>query len=135
MDIIEGGPHLPLTTSTLARQCHVSVRTLQEGFQRHLGMMSPMAYVRVVRLRRAQRDLRSADPFHSTVSAIAHRWGSLTSAALSAAGETDPGAAPGGQNSDAVDTLRRCAQNDVRPNTAASPARCTLISTKPKHFR
>jgi AraC-like DNA-binding protein len=94
MDIIEGGPHLPLTTSTLARQCHVSVRTLQEGFPRHLGM-SPMAYVRVVRLRRAQRDLRSADPFHSTVSAIAHCWGSLTSAALSAAGETDPGAAAG----------------------------------------
>jgi AraC-like DNA-binding protein len=74
MDIIETGAHLPLTTSTLARQCHVSVRTLQEGFRRHLGM-SPMAYVRAVRLRRAHRDLRSADPSHSTVAAIAHRWG------------------------------------------------------------
>jgi AraC-like DNA-binding protein len=61
MDIIEAGPHLPLTTSTLAKQCHVGVRTLQEGFQRHLSM-SPMAYVRVVRLRRAHRDLRSAHP-------------------------------------------------------------------------
>jgi AraC-like DNA-binding protein len=74
MDIIEAGAHLPLTTSTLARQCHVSVRTLQEGFRRHLGM-SPMAYVRAVRLRRAHRDLRSADPSHGTVAAIAHRWG------------------------------------------------------------
>ena len=74
MDIIETGAHLPLTTSTLARQCHVSVRTLQEGFRRQLGM-SPMAYVRAVRLRRAHRDLRSADPSHSTVAAIAHRWG------------------------------------------------------------
>jgi transcriptional regulator GlxA family with amidase domain len=74
MDMIEAGPHLPLTTSTLAKQCHVSVRTLQEGFQRHLSM-SPMAYVRVVRLRRAHRDLRSADPSHSTVASIAHRWG------------------------------------------------------------
>jgi AraC-like DNA-binding protein len=74
MDIIEAGAHLPLTTSSLAKQCHVSVRTLQEGFQRHLGM-SPMAYVRVVRLRRAHRDLRSADPSHHTVAAIAHRWG------------------------------------------------------------
>jgi AraC-like DNA-binding protein len=74
MDIVEAGPHLPLTTSTLAKQCHVSVRTLQEGFQRHLGM-SPMAYVRVVRLRRAHRDLRSADPSNCTVAAIAHRWG------------------------------------------------------------
>jgi AraC-like DNA-binding protein len=74
MDIIDAGPHLPLTTSTLARQCHVSVRTLQEGFQRHLGI-SPMAYLRQVRLRRAHRDLRSAHPSHNTVASIAHRWG------------------------------------------------------------
>jgi AraC-like DNA-binding protein len=74
MDIIEIGPHLPLTTSALAKQCHVSVRALQEGFQRHLGM-SPMTYLRVVRLRRANRDLRSADPSHTTVARIAHRWG------------------------------------------------------------
>jgi AraC-like DNA-binding protein len=74
MDIIEAGAHLPLSTSALARQCHVSVRTLQEGFRRHVGM-SPMAYVRVVRLRRAHRDLCSADPADSTVAAIAHRWG------------------------------------------------------------
>jgi AraC-like DNA-binding protein len=74
IDIIEAGPHLPLTTSTLALQCHVSVRTLQEGFRRHVGM-SPMAYLRVVRLRRAHSDLRSAHPSHTTVAAIAHRWG------------------------------------------------------------
>lgn len=74
MEIIETGPHLPLTISTLAEQCHVSVRTLQERFQRHLGI-SPMAYVRLVRLRRAHRDLRAADPSHSTVACIAHRWG------------------------------------------------------------
>jgi transcriptional regulator GlxA family with amidase domain len=74
MELIESGSHLPLTTSTLARQCHVSVRTLQEGFQRHLGM-SPMAYIRVVRLRHAHQDLRSADPSHSTVASIARRWG------------------------------------------------------------
>ena len=74
MDIIETGAHLPLTTSTLARQCHISVRTLQEVFRRHVGM-SPMAYVRAVRLRRAHRDLRSADPSQITVAAIAHRWG------------------------------------------------------------
>ena len=74
MDIIEAGPHLPLTTSALAKRCHVSVRTLQEGFQRHMGM-SPMAYLRVARLRRAHRDLRLADPAHTTVTWIAHRWG------------------------------------------------------------
>jgi AraC-like DNA-binding protein len=74
MDIIEATPQLPLTTSTLAMRCHVSVRTLQEGFQRYLSM-SPMAYLRLVRLHRAHRDLRSAHPAHSSVATIAHRWG------------------------------------------------------------
>jgi AraC-like DNA-binding protein len=104
MDRIEAGPHLPLTTSTLARQCHVSVRALQEGFRRQLGM-SPMAYLRVVRLRRAHRDLRSADPSHSSVASIAHRWGFTH-----------------------LGPVRRRAQGDVRRNTATSPARCPLIS-------
>ena len=62
IDLIDAAPHLPLTTSTLAKLCHVSARSLQEGFRRHVGM-SPMAY------------LRSANPSHSSVAAIAHRWG------------------------------------------------------------
>jgi AraC-like DNA-binding protein len=74
MDIIETCPQMPLTTATLAMQCHISVRTLQEGFRRHLGM-SPMAYLRTVRLRHAHRDLRSAYPTQVTVASIAHRWG------------------------------------------------------------
>jgi AraC-like DNA-binding protein len=93
MDIIEAGAHLPLTTSTLAMQCHVSVRTLQQGFLRHLGM-SPMTYVRVVRLRRAHRDLRSADPAHSTVAAIAQRWGFTNLSRFAAAHKTMYGQTP-----------------------------------------
>jgi AraC-like DNA-binding protein len=93
MDLIEAGPHLPLTTSTLAKQCHVSVRTLHEGFRRHLGM-SPMAYLRVVRLRRAHRDLRSANPSHSTVASIAHRWGFTHLGRFAAAHQTMFGETP-----------------------------------------
>jgi AraC-like DNA-binding protein len=93
MDIIEAGAHLPLTTSTLAAQCHFSVRALQEGFRRHLGM-SPMAYVRVVRLRRAHCDLRSADPSHTTVGAIAHRWGFTHLGRFAAAHKTMFGETP-----------------------------------------
>ena len=93
MDIIEAGPHLPLTTSTLAMQCHVSVRTLQEGFHRHLGM-SPMAYLRVVRLRRAHGDLRSADPSQTTVAAIARRWGFTHPGRFAAAHTTMYGETP-----------------------------------------
>jgi AraC-like DNA-binding protein len=93
MDIIDTGPHLPLTTATLARRCHVSVRTLQEGFQRHLGV-SPMAYLRQVRLRRAHRDLRSADPSHNTVASIAHRWGFTHLGSFAAAHKTMYGETP-----------------------------------------
>ena len=93
MDIIEAGAHLPLTTSALARQCHISVRTLQEGFRRHLGM-SPMAYVRAVRLRHAHRDLRSADPTDNTVAAIAHRWGFTHLGRFAAAHKTTYGETP-----------------------------------------
>ena len=60
MDIIEGGPHLPLTISTLA----------------------------------SHRDLRSADPFHSTVSAIAHRWGFTHLGRFAAAHKTMYGQTP-----------------------------------------
>ncbi len=70
MDIIESSPQSSLTTSLLASQCHVSVRALQEGFRRHVGM-TPTSYVR----RRAHRDLRSADPAHASVASIARRWG------------------------------------------------------------
>jgi AraC-like DNA-binding protein len=74
MDIIETCPQMPLTTATLAVQCNISVRALQEGFRRHLGM-SPMAYLRTVRLRHAHRDLRTGHPAQVTVASIAHRWG------------------------------------------------------------
>ncbi|MDT5257588.1 MAG: hypothetical protein QOD10_2668 [Mycobacterium sp.] len=74
MDIMETCPQTALSTATLAMQCHISVRTLQAGFRRYLGM-SPMAYLRTVRLRHAHRDLRSACPSDVTVAAVAHRWG------------------------------------------------------------
>lgn len=74
MDLIESAPQSALTTSRLALECHVSVRALQEGFRRHVGM-SPMAYLRLVRLRRAHADLRAADPSGTGVGTIAHRWG------------------------------------------------------------
>jgi AraC-like DNA-binding protein len=93
VDIIEAAPHVPLTITALAAQCHVGVRTLQEAFQRHLGM-SPMAYRRVVRLRGAHRDLRSADPSENTVAAIAHRWGFTHAGRFAAAHKTMYGETP-----------------------------------------
>lgn len=73
IDIIESSPQSSLTATLLASRCHVSVRTLQEGFRRHVNM-TPMHYVQLVRLRRAHRDLRAAHPARATVASIAHRW-------------------------------------------------------------
>jgi AraC-like DNA-binding protein len=53
-----------------------------------------MAYVRVVRLRHAHRDLRSADPTHNTVAAIAHRWGLTNLSRFAAAHKTMYGQTP-----------------------------------------
>jgi AraC-like DNA-binding protein len=74
MDIIEADPRQPLTTGELAARCHVGIRTLQAGFQRHMDM-SPMTYLRNVRLRHAHEELLAADPGRTTVASIAHHWG------------------------------------------------------------
>jgi AraC-like DNA-binding protein len=65
---------LPLTPAGLARVADVSVRTLQETFQRHVGT-TPMAYVRQVRLDRAREALLAAVPGTVTVADVARSWG------------------------------------------------------------
>ncbi|BBY21799.1 helix-turn-helix transcriptional regulator [Mycobacterium stomatepiae] len=74
VDIIESEPHLPLTIASLAAECHVSSRALQQSFIRHMGM-SPMTYLRQVRLSRAHQQLLDSDPSVETVASIAKRWG------------------------------------------------------------
>lgn len=74
IDILEQEAHLPITVSSLAARSHVSVRSLQEGFRSHLGV-SPMTYLREVRLRRAHQTLLESDPSEVTVASVAHRWG------------------------------------------------------------
>jgi AraC-like DNA-binding protein len=74
VDIIESEPHLPLTVASLAAECHVSSRALQQSFVRHMGM-SPMTYLRQVRLRHAHQELLESDPSVETVASIAKRWG------------------------------------------------------------
>jgi transcriptional regulator GlxA family with amidase domain len=74
VEIIEAEAHLPLTVSSIAARSHASVRSLQQGFRRHMGI-SPMAYLREVRLRRAHHTLLEADPSTVTVASVAYRWG------------------------------------------------------------
>ena len=74
VDVIEAEAHLPLTLTSIAARSQVSVRSLQQGFQRHLGT-SPMSYLRAVRLRRAHRALLESDPSTVTVASVAYQWG------------------------------------------------------------
>jgi len=74
IEIIEEEAHLPLTVSSIAARCGVSVRSLQQDFRRHMGA-SPMAYLREVRLRRAHQSLLESDPSTTSVASVAYHWG------------------------------------------------------------
>ena len=74
VDAIHDEPERPFTVSDLAAIAGMSVRSLQEGFRRHIGC-APMAYLQQERLVRAHDNLRRADPMRVTVAAVAHRWG------------------------------------------------------------
>jgi AraC-like DNA-binding protein len=74
VEIIEEEAHLPLTVPAIAARCHVSVRSLQQGFRRYLGT-PPMAYLREVRLRRAHQSLLESDPLTTNVASVAYHWG------------------------------------------------------------
>jgi AraC-like DNA-binding protein len=74
IEIMEQNADLPLTLSAIAARSCISVRSLQLGFQRHLGT-SPMTYLREVRLRRAHGALLESDPTTTTVASVAHKWG------------------------------------------------------------
>lgn len=74
VDAIQGRPEHPFDTAELAAVARVSVRWLQEGFRRHVGM-SPMAYLRDVRLSRVRDELRRAGPGDLSVGEVAYRWG------------------------------------------------------------
>lgn len=75
IDYVDRHAHDPLTLETLVDVAGVSGRALQTAFQRH-GGMSPIEYVRHVRLHRARTDLLAADPNAGvTVTSVALKWG------------------------------------------------------------
>jgi AraC-like DNA-binding protein len=63
----------PLTPAFLAELAGVSLRSLYAGFREHRGL-SPMAYLRTVRLERVRQDLLN-DPALTSVTSAALRWG------------------------------------------------------------
>ena len=99
VELVEDQPSEPWTVVRLATEVHLSVRALQAGFQRDLGM-PPMTYVREVRLRRARVALQAADRHCTTVRAVAVNLGILHMSRFAAAYRAAFGESPS-------DTLNR----------------------------
>ncbi|WP_144710448.1 helix-turn-helix domain-containing protein [Curtobacterium pusillum] len=74
VEYVHQNAHLPITTSTLAKHLDVSLRALQEAFQRDL-QTTPNAFIRSVRLGRVRQELLAADPAEVTVRQVASAWG------------------------------------------------------------
>jgi AraC-like DNA-binding protein len=74
LDAMHAEPWRPYTAGELAKIAGVGVRVLQESFRTHVGM-SPMAYLRRLRLDGVHAELMRADPWQASVSEIAFRWG------------------------------------------------------------
>ncbi|AJG21275.1 AraC family transcriptional regulator [Cupriavidus basilensis] len=72
-EYIHAHAQAPLTPALLAEIAGVSLRGLYAGFREHRGI-SPMAYLRAVRLERVRHDLLN-DPEIDSVTAAALRWG------------------------------------------------------------
>lgn len=76
IELLEAHPERGWSVGALAQEVHVSVRTLQQTFNRSVGV-SPMRYLRQVRLARVHAELLAATPDSVTVTEVAARWGFL----------------------------------------------------------
>ncbi|MFG1930641.1 helix-turn-helix transcriptional regulator [Mycobacterium sp. NPDC048908] len=85
--------HRDIGVCDIAHAVHVTPRTVQLMFRRHLGT-TPMGYLRRVRLDRAHHELIDADPTAATVSEIAARWGFGHAGRFSARYQKTYGCAP-----------------------------------------
>jgi AraC-like DNA-binding protein len=71
VDALDAAPEQPWSLPEMAKLAEVSARRLQQGFADQMGM-SPMAYLRVVRLERVRHDLIEGS---GAVGDVAYRWG------------------------------------------------------------
>ena len=74
LDAMHADPAHPFTAGELAAVAGVGVRVLQEAFRQHVGV-SPMTYLRRLRLDGVHAELAAAEPWQVSVSEVAGRWG------------------------------------------------------------
>lgn len=93
IDFIEANADRDIHIAEIAGAAHVSPRTIQLAFRRHLGF-TPTAYLRRTRLDRARAELRAASPEETTVTHIAARWGYVSPSRFAAHYRTAFGESP-----------------------------------------
>ena len=82
---VDENAHRDITAADIAAAANVTIRAVQLAFRRHLGT-TPMGYLRRARLDRARQELVLASPGDGlTVTAVAYRWGFLSSSRFAAA--------------------------------------------------
>jgi AraC-like DNA-binding protein len=74
LDAMHAEPWRQFTAADLAAVAGVGVRVLQEAFRQHVGV-SPLAYLRRLRLDGVHAELSRSDPWQVNVSEVAYRWG------------------------------------------------------------
>ena len=74
LDAMHAEPARQFTAADLAAIGGVGVRVLQEAFRQHVGV-SPLAYLRRLRLDGVHAELSRSDPWQMSVSEVAYRWG------------------------------------------------------------
>jgi AraC-like DNA-binding protein len=74
LDAMHAEPWRQFTATDLATIAGVGVRVLQESFRRHVGM-SPLSYLRRLRLDGVHDELSRSDPWQVSVGEVAYRWG------------------------------------------------------------
>ncbi|MBU2664289.1 AraC family transcriptional regulator [Actinoplanes bogorensis] len=74
LDAMHAEPSRQFTAADLATIAGVGVRVLQESFRQHVGM-SPLTYLRRLRLDGVHGELSRSDPWQVNVSEVAFRWG------------------------------------------------------------
>jgi AraC-like DNA-binding protein len=74
LDAMNSEPWRQFTAKDLAEIAGVGVRVLQESFRQHVGV-SPLSYLKRLRLDGVHAELSRSDPWQMNVSEVAYRWG------------------------------------------------------------
>ncbi|MDY1004563.1 helix-turn-helix domain-containing protein [Curtobacterium sp. CFBP9011] len=74
IEYMHAAAHTPITTTDVAEHVGLSIRGLQQAFQRQVGI-APNAMLRGIRLDRVRDELREGTPADTTVASVAVQWG------------------------------------------------------------